>query len=132
MINDRGGIDVRKINPISYDDAATPPKPVEQVRKLIESDEVLFTFQTLGNASDIAIQKYLNNRKIPQLFVAGRALRFEDPVSFLWTMGFAPNLRTEICVYARFILHNYPSAKVGLLHQNDDSGKDYYQESGRA
>jgi branched-chain amino acid transport system substrate-binding protein len=125
MINDRGGINGRKINLISYDDAATPPKTVEQVRKLIESDEVLFTFQTLGNASNIAIQKYLNDRKIPQLFVAGRATRFEDPVSFPWTMGFAPNLRTEIRVYARFILDNYPNAKVGLLYQNDDSGKDY-------
>jgi branched-chain amino acid transport system substrate-binding protein len=125
MINDRGGINGRKINLISYDDAATPPKTVEQVRKLIEDDEVLFTFQTLGNASNIAIQKYLNDRKIPQLFVAGRATRFEDPVSFPWTMGFAPNLRTEIRVYARFILENYPSAKVGLLYQNDDSGKDY-------
>jgi hypothetical protein len=111
MINDRGGINGRKINLISYDDAATPPKTVEQVRKLIEDDEVLFTFQTLGNASNIAIQKYLNDRKIPQLFVAGRATRFEDPVSFPWTMGFAPNLRTEIRVYARFILENYPSAK---------------------
>jgi branched-chain amino acid transport system substrate-binding protein len=125
MINDRGGINGRKINLISYDDAATPPKTVEQVRKLIEDDEVLFTFQTLGNASNIAIQKYLNDRKIPQLFVAGRATRFEDPVSFPWTMGFAPNLRTEIRVYARFILENYPSAKVGLLYQKDDSGKDY-------
>jgi branched-chain amino acid transport system substrate-binding protein len=125
MINNRGGINGRKIDLISYDDAATPPKTVEQVRKLIESDQVLFTFQTLGNASNIAIQKYLNDRKIPQLFVAARATRFEDPVSFPWTMGFAPNLRTEIRVYARFILDNYPSAKVGLLYQNDDSGKDY-------
>jgi branched-chain amino acid transport system substrate-binding protein len=125
MVNDRGGINGRKINLISYDDAATPPKTVEQVRKLIEGDEVLFTFQTLGNASNIAIQKYLNDRKIPQLFVGGRATRFEDPVSFPWTMGFAPNLRTEIRVYARFILDNYANAKVGLLYQNDDSGKDY-------
>jgi branched-chain amino acid transport system substrate-binding protein len=125
MVNDRGGINGRKINLISYDDAATPPKTVEQVRKLIEGDDVLFTFQTLGNASNIAIQKYLNDRKIPQLFVGGRATRFEDPVSFPWTMGFAPNLRTEIRVYARFILDNYANAKVGLLYQNDDSGKDY-------
>ena len=102
-----------------------PGQSWAQVRKLIEGDEVLFTFQTLGNASNIAIQKYLNDRKIPQLFVAGRATRFEDPVSFPWTMGFAPNLRTEIRVYARFILDNYANAKVGLLYQNDDSGKDY-------
>ncbi len=125
MINDRGGINGRKISLISYDDAATPPKTVEQVRKLVESDEVLFTFQIVGNASNIAVQRYLNDRKIPQLFVGGRATRFEDPVNFPWTMGFAPNLRTEIRVYARFILDNYPNAKVGLFYQNDDSGKDY-------
>jgi len=125
MINDRGGINGRKLSLISYDDAATPPKTVEQVRKLVESDEVLFTFQTVGNASNIAVQKYLNDRKIPQLFVGGRATRFEDPVNFPWTMGFAPNLRTEIRVYARFVLDNYPNAKVGLLYQNDESGKDY-------
>jgi ABC-type branched-subunit amino acid transport system substrate-binding protein len=125
MINDHGGVNGRKITLISYDDAATPSKTVEQVRRLIESDEVLFTFQTLGNASNIAVQKYLNDRKIPQLFVAGRATRFEDPVNFPWTMGFAPNLRTEIRVYARFILGNYPNARIGLLYQNDESGRDY-------
>jgi branched-chain amino acid transport system substrate-binding protein len=125
MINDRGGINGRRINLISYDDAATPSKTVEQVRRLIESDEVLFTFQTLGGASNIAIQKYLNDRHIPQLFVAGRATRFENPAEFPWTMGFAPNLRTEIGVYARFILDNNPNARIGLLYSNDDSGKDY-------
>jgi ABC-type branched-subunit amino acid transport system substrate-binding protein len=125
MINDRGGIHGRKISLISYDDAATPTKTVEQVRKLVEGDEVLFTFQTFGNASNIAIQKYLNDRKIPQLFVAGRATQFEDPVNFPWTMGFAPNLRTEIRVYARSILDNHPNARIGLIYQNDESGKDY-------
>jgi ABC-type branched-subunit amino acid transport system substrate-binding protein len=125
MINDRGGIHGRKISLISYDDAGTPSKTVEQVRRLVEGDEVLFTFQTLGNAANIAIQKYLNDRKIPQLFVAGRAMQFEDPVSFPWTMGFVPNLLTEIRVYARFILDNYPSARIGLLYQNDESGKGY-------
>jgi len=125
MINARGGVNGRKINLISYDDAATPPKTVEQVRKLVEGDEVLFTFQTLGNASNIAVQKYLNDRKIPQLFVAGRATRFEDPASFPWTMGMAPNLRTEIRVYARYILDNHPNAKIGLLYQNDEGGRDY-------
>ena len=125
MINDRGGINGRKINLISYDDAAMPSKTVEQVRRLVENDEVLFTFQTLGSASNIAVEKYLNDRRIPQLFVGGRATRFEDPVNFPWTMGFAPNLRTEIRVYARFILDNYPNAKVGLLYQNDESGKGY-------
>jgi branched-chain amino acid transport system substrate-binding protein len=125
MINDRGGINGRKISLISYDDASTPSKTVEQVRKLVEGDEVLFTFQTVGNASNIAIQKYLNDRKIPQLFATGRATQFEDPVNFPWTMGFAPNLRTEIRVYARFILDNHPNARIGLLYQNDESGKDY-------
>jgi branched-chain amino acid transport system substrate-binding protein len=125
MINELGGINGRRVNLISYDDAGTPPKTVEQVRKLIESDEVLFIFQTVGIASNIAIQKYLNDRKIPQLFVGGRATRFEDPVNHPWTMGLAPNLRTEIRVYARYILDNHPNAKIGLLYQNDESGKDY-------
>ncbi|UGY15661.1 ABC transporter substrate-binding protein [Bradyrhizobium septentrionale] len=125
MINDGGGINGRRINLISYDDAATPAKTVEQARKLVERDEVLFTFQGVGNASNIAVQKYLNDRHIPQLFAGGRATRFEDPVGFPWTMGFAPNLRTEIRVYARFILDNYPNARIGLLFQNDESGKEY-------
>ncbi|WP_371818053.1 ABC transporter substrate-binding protein [Bradyrhizobium sp. CCBAU 53421] len=125
MINDGGGINGRRINLISYDDAATPAKTVEQVRKLVERDEVLFTFQGVGNASNIAVQKYLNDRHIPQLFAGGRATRFEDPISFPWTMGFAPNLRTEIRVYVRFILDNHPNARIGLLYQNDESGKEY-------
>ncbi|MGY3444663.1 MULTISPECIES: ABC transporter substrate-binding protein [unclassified Bradyrhizobium] len=125
MINDHGGINGRKIKLISYDDAGTPPKAVEQTRKLVEGDEVLFTFQTPGTASNVAVQKYLNDRRIPQLFVGGRSTRFEDAADFPWTMGFAPNLRTEIRVYARFILDNYPDARIGLLYQNDESGKDY-------
>ncbi|QPF82577.1 ABC transporter substrate-binding protein [Bradyrhizobium genosp. L] len=125
MINDRGGINGRRLNLISYDDAATPAKTVEQVRKLVERDEVLFTFQGVGNAPSIAVQKYLNDHHIPQLFAGGRATRFEDPVNFPWTMGFAPNLRTEIRVYARFILNNHPNARIGLLYQNDESGKEY-------
>jgi ABC-type branched-subunit amino acid transport system substrate-binding protein len=125
MVNERGGINGRKINLISYDDAGTPPKTVEQVRKLVEGDEVLFIFQTVGSASNIAIQKYLNDRKIPQLFVGGRSARFEDPFNHPWTMGFAPNLQTEIRVYLRYILDNHPNAKIGLLYQNDESGKDY-------
>jgi ABC-type branched-subunit amino acid transport system substrate-binding protein len=125
MINDRGGINGRKINLISYDDGYSPPKTVEQVRKLVEADEVLFTFQILGAAPNIAVQKYLNDRKIPQLFVGGRATRFEDPKAFPWTIGFAPNLLTEIRVYARFILDGYPNARIGVLYQNDESGKDY-------
>ena len=125
MINDRGGINGRKIKLISYDDAATPSKTVEQTRKLVEGDEVLFMFQTPGNAANIAVQKYLNDRHVPQLFVGGRSARFEDPAGSPWTMGFAPNLRTEIRVYVRFILDNYPDARIGLLYQNDESGKDY-------
>ena len=125
MINDRGGINGRKSKLISYDDAATPSKTVEQIRKLVEGDEVLFTFQTSGSASNIAVQKYLNDHHVPQLFVGGRSTRFEDPVDFPWTMGFAPNLRTEIRIYVRFILDNYPDARIGLLYQNDESGKDY-------
>ena len=125
MINDRGGVNGRRINLISYDDAATPAKTVEQVRKLVERDEVLFTFQGVGNAPNIAVQRYLNDRHIPQLFAGGRATRFEDPVNFPWTMGFAPNLRTEIRVYVRFILDNHPNARIGLLYQNDESGKEY-------
>ncbi|MVT68147.1 ABC transporter substrate-binding protein [Bradyrhizobium pachyrhizi] len=125
MINERGGINGRRINLISYDDAATPAKTVERVRKLVESDEVLFMFQSVGNAPNIAIQKYLNDRHVPQLFAGGRSMRFEDPVNFPWTMGFAPNLQTEIRVYARFILDNYPNARIGLLYQNDESGKEY-------
>ncbi len=125
MINDRGGINGRSIKLISYDDGASPAKTVEQIRKLVEGDEVLFTFQTVGVTSNIAVQKYLNDRKIPQLFVSGRAERFEDPKRFPWTMGFVPNLMTEIRVYARFILDNYPNGKIGLLYQNDDAGKEY-------
>jgi branched-chain amino acid transport system substrate-binding protein len=125
MINERGGVNGRKIKLISYDDAGTPPKTVEQTRKLVEGDEVLFTFQTPGSASNIAVQKYLNDHHVPQLFVGGRSTRFEDPADFPWTIGFAPNLRTEIRVYVRFILDNYPDARIGLLYQNDESGKDY-------
>lgn len=125
MVNERGGINGRRIKLISYDDAASPAKTVEQIRKLVEGDEVLFTFQTVGVASNIAVQKYLNDRKIPQLFVSGRAGRFEDPKAFPWTMGFVPNLMTEIRIYARFILDNYPNGKIGLLYQNDDAGKEY-------
>ncbi|MGY4480391.1 ABC transporter substrate-binding protein [Bradyrhizobium sp. USDA 3364] len=125
MINERGGINGRKIKLISYDDAATPSKTVEQIRKLVEGDEVLFTFQTPSNAPNIAVQKYLNDHHVPQLFVGGRSTRFEDPGDFPWTMGFAPNLQTEIRVYVRFILDNYPDARIGLLYQNDESGKDY-------
>jgi branched-chain amino acid transport system substrate-binding protein len=125
MINESGGIRGRKITLLSYDDAYNPTKTVEQVRKLVESDEVLLTFQILGTAPNAAVQKYLNTKKVPQLFAATGATRFTDPEHFPWTMGFNPNYQTEGRVYARFILDNYPAAKIGVLYQNDDLGRDY-------
>jgi ABC-type branched-subunit amino acid transport system substrate-binding protein len=125
MINESGGISGRKITLLSYDDGYNPTKTVEQVRKLVESDEVLLTFQILGTAPNAAVQKYLNTKKVPQLFAATGATRFTDPEHFPWTMGFNPNYQTEGRVYARFILDNYPAAKIGVLYQNDDLGRDY-------
>jgi branched-chain amino acid transport system substrate-binding protein len=125
MINDQGGVNGRKINFIQYDDAYSPPKTVEQVRKLVESDEVLLTFQLIGTASNSAVQKYLNTKKVPQLFAATGASKFTDPKNFPWTMGFNPNYQTEGRIYAQYILKNYPNAKIGVLYQNDDLGRDY-------
>src|SRR6201746_178059 len=125
MINDQGGVNGRKINLIQYDDAYSPPKAVEQVRKLVESDEVLVTFQIIGTPSNAAVQKYLNSKKVPQLFAATGASRFTDPKNFPWTMGFNPNYQSEGRIYAQYILKNYPDAKIGVLWQNDDLGRDY-------
>jgi branched-chain amino acid transport system substrate-binding protein len=125
MINEQGGINGRKINLIAYDDAYNPPKTVEQVRKLVESDEVLLTFQILGTPPNAAVQKYLNAKKVPHLFASTGASRFTDPKNFPWTMGFNPNYQTEGRIYAHYILTNYPNAKIGVLYQNDDLGKDY-------
>ena len=125
MINDQGGINGRKVNLIQYDDAYSPPKAVEQVRKLVESDEVLLTFQVLGTASNAAVQKYLNVKKVPQLFAATGASRFTDPKNFPWTMGFNPNYFVEGRIYGQYIIKNHPNAKIGILYQNDDLGKDY-------
>jgi branched-chain amino acid transport system substrate-binding protein len=125
MINDNGGVNGRKINLISYDDAYSPPKTVEQARKLVESDEVFLIFASLGTASNAAIQKYMNNMKVPQLFVATGASRWGDPEHFPWTIGWQPNYRAEARVYATYILQHYPNAKLGVLYQNDDFGKDY-------
>ena len=125
MINDQGGVNGRKINLIQYDDAYSPPKAVEQVRKLVESDEVLLTFQLLGTPSNAAVQKYLNTKKVPQLFAATGASKFTDPKNFPWTMGFNPNYFVEGRIYGQYILKEYPNAKVGVLYQNDDLGKDY-------
>ena len=125
MINAQGGVNGRKINLIQYDDAYSPPKAVEQVRKLVESDEVLLTFQIIGTPSNAAVQKYLNAKKVPQLFAATGASKFTDPKNFPWTLGFNPNYFVEGRIYGQYILKQYPNAKVGVLYQNDDLGKDY-------
>ena len=118
-------INGRKINFISYDDGYSPPKTVEMVRKLVEQDQVAFVFQTLGTPSNTAIQKYLNQAKVPQLFVATGATKWNDPQNFPWTMGYQPNYQTEGRVYAAYTLKNVKDAKIGILYQNDDYGKDY-------
>jgi len=125
MINEQGGINGRKLNLIQYDDAYSPPKAVEQVRKLVESDEVLFTFQIIGTPSNAAVQKYLNAKKVPQLLAATGATRFSDPQNAPWTIGFNPNYQSEARIYAKYILKNHPDAKIGILFQNDDLGRDY-------
>jgi len=124
-INDAGGINGRKINFISYDDAYSPPKTVEQARKLVESDEVLFVFNSLGTPPNSAIHKYMNSKKVPQLFVATGATKWNDPKDFPWTMGWQPNYQSETQIYAKYILKNNPNARIAVLFQNDDYGKDY-------
>ena len=124
-INAEGGINGRKINFISYDDAYSPPKAVEQARKLVESDEVLFIFNPLGTPSNSAIQKYMNEKKVPQLFVSTGATKWNDPKHFPWTMGWIPNYQSEGRIYAQYILKERPTGKIGILYQNDDYGKDY-------
>jgi branched-chain amino acid transport system substrate-binding protein len=124
-VNADGGVNGRKINFISYDDAYSPPKTVEQVRKLVESDEVLLLFQSLGTPCNTAIHKYMNSKKVPQLFVATGATKWGDPKKFPWTMGWQPNYQSEGRIYAKYILDNLPDGKIGILYQNDDYGKDY-------
>jgi branched-chain amino acid transport system substrate-binding protein len=124
-INAEGGINGRKINFISYDDGYSPPKTVEQARKLVESDEVLFIFNPLGTPPNSAIQKYMNMKKVPQLFVATGATKWNDPKEFPWTMGWQPNYQSESRIYAKYILKNMPDARIAVLYQNDDYGKDY-------
>jgi branched-chain amino acid transport system substrate-binding protein len=124
-INAEGGINGRKINFISYDDGYSPPKTVEQARKLVESDEVLFIFNSLGTPPNSAIQKYMNSKKVPQLFVATGATKWNDPKEFPWTMGWQPNYQSESRIYAKYILKEKPNAKIAILYQNDDYGKDY-------
>lgn len=123
-INAEGGINGRKINFISYDDGYSPPKAVEQARKLVESDEVLFIFNSLGTPSNSAIQKYMNGKKVPQLFVATGATKWNDPKDFPWTMGWQPNYQSEGRIYAKYLMKEKPNAKIGVLYQNDDFGKD--------
>jgi branched-chain amino acid transport system substrate-binding protein len=125
MINEQGGVNGRKINLIQYDDSYSPPKAVEQMRKLVESDEVLLTFQIIGTPVNAAVQKYLNGKKVPQLFAATGASKFTDPKNFPWTMGYNPNYFVEGRIYGQYILKEHPAAKVGVLYQNDDLGKDY-------
>src|SRR3984957_5121800 len=124
-INDAGGINGRKINFISYDDAYSPPKTVEQARKLVESDEVLLIFNGLGTPPNSAIHKYMNSKKVPQLFVATGATKWNDPKDFPWTMGWQPNYQSEAQIYAKYILKQMPNARIAVLYQNDDYGKDY-------
>jgi branched-chain amino acid transport system substrate-binding protein len=125
MINDNGGINGRKITFISYDDGYSPPKTVEQARRLVESDEVFLIFAPLGTATNAAIQKYMNTMRVPQLFVLSGASRWGDPAHFPWTIGLQPNYRAEARVYAAYILKQHPNAKIGILYQHDDFGRDY-------
>jgi branched-chain amino acid transport system substrate-binding protein len=125
MINEQGGINGRKINFISLDDAYSPPKTVEQTRRLIEDDQVAFIFNSLGTPPNIAIRQYLNDNKVPQLFVATGAATFSDPAHFPWTIGWQPNYQTEAKIFGKHILKTKPDAKIAVLYQNDGFGKDY-------
>src|SRR5262245_16379783 len=125
MINEQGGVNGRKINWISYDDGYSPPKTVEQIRKLIESDEVFLVFNALGTPTQTAVQKYHNTKKVPQLFLATGASKWNDPKTFPWTMGFQPSYRVEARIFAKYILKSKPDAKVAIFYANDDFGKDY-------
>jgi branched-chain amino acid transport system substrate-binding protein len=125
MINEAGGVNGRKINFISYDDGYSPPKTVEQVRKLVESDEVFLVFNALGTPTQNAVQKYHNAKKVPQLFLATGASKWNDPKEYPWTMGFQPSYRVEARIFAKYILKTKPDAKVVVFYANDDFGKDY-------
>ena len=124
-INAEGGVNGRKIVFVSYDDGYSSPKTVEQTRKLVENDEVLVVFNALGTATNSAVQKYLNSRKVPQLFVSSGAAKWNDPKSFPWTIGFSPSYENEGRIYAKYLLKEKPGAKIAILFQNDDFGKDY-------
>jgi branched-chain amino acid transport system substrate-binding protein len=124
MVNDQGGINGRKINLISVDDGYSPPKTVEQIRKLVEQDEVLATFNTLGTAPNSAIHKYMNAKKVPHLLLSTGATKWGDPKNFPWTIGFNLSYQSEGMIYAKWLLKNKPGAKIAVLYQNDDYGKD--------
>jgi branched-chain amino acid transport system substrate-binding protein len=124
-INAEGGINGRKINFISYDDAYSPPKAVEQARRLVEGNEVFLIFGSLGTPSNTAIQKYMNVKRVPQLFVQTGATKWNDPQNFPWTIGWSPNYQNEARIYAKYILTEKPNARIAVLYQNDDYGKDY-------
>ena len=124
-INDEGGVNGRKLVFVTYDDGYLPPKTVEQVRRLVEQDEVLLIFNPLGTPTNLAVRKYLTGKKVPQLFVATGATLFGDPQNFPYTMGWQPTYQTEGRIYARYILQTRPTAKIGILYQNDDAGRDY-------
>jgi ABC-type branched-subunit amino acid transport system substrate-binding protein len=125
MINEQGGINGRKINFISYDDGYSPPKTFEQTRKLVESDEVFLLFNIVGTPGNAAIQKYVNQKKVPHLFISSGAARWNDPKNFPWSMAWWPSFKSEARVYAKYIQQNYPGKTMGILYQNDDLGKDY-------
>jgi branched-chain amino acid transport system substrate-binding protein len=125
MINDQGGVNGRKITFISYDDGYSPPKTVEQARRLVEDDQVLLIFDALGTPTNSAIQKYMNQKKVPQLFVGSGATKWGDPKHFPWTMGWQPNYQSEGLIYAAYILEHHADGKIAVLYQNDDYGKDY-------
>ncbi|MEY9126425.1 ABC transporter substrate-binding protein [Bradyrhizobium yuanmingense] len=124
-INAEGGINGRKVRFISYDDGYSPPKTVEQARKLVESDNVLLIFGSLGTSTNSAIRKYMNEKKVPQLFVASGASKWNDPKQYPWTMGWQPSYVSEARIYAKYIMKEKPNGKIGVLYQNDDFGKDY-------
>jgi branched-chain amino acid transport system substrate-binding protein len=125
MVNEQGGVAGRKINFISYDDGYSPPKTVEQVRRLVEEDKVAFLFNTLGTPTNTAIHRYVNQKKVPQLFISTGADKWGDYQHFPWTMGFQPSYRTEAQIYTKYLLNQNPHAKLAVLYQNDDFGKDY-------
>jgi branched-chain amino acid transport system substrate-binding protein len=125
MVNDQGGVAGHKINFISYDDAYSPPKTVEQTRRLVEEDQVAFMFQSLGTPTQTAVQKYLNQKKVPQIFISTGADKWGDYKHYPWTMGYQPSYRTEAQIYTKYMVSQFPKAKLAILYQNDDFGKDY-------